>query len=250
MHDQPAMIPAAIASPELLVTTHVTSLLDVEIPTQAMPGGRVMGAALAHQTILADTHSTWNVPALRVEYVLAGTYRVRSDGPTQVIRAGTGASPETLAAGSEIVMTPGDAMVAWGATTSDYANPGSSPVELLMWMLTPDDSSRDPTPKGWIANDVALEPQLPGSMGTARVWLTQVELEPDGLLAPPPNTLQMSITLPASMQETSAAPAVATRRDGTVLNLGAAPATVYVLGVEMGTHWDAPLAPGTAKPQE
>ncbi len=248
--EQPAMLQASIGSPEptATTTTQAIPLVDVPVPMQAMPGGNVIGSALAHQTILPDTNSTWDQPALRVEYVLEGTYRVRSNGPTQVIRAGTDATPEAVAVGSEIVMGPGDAMVAWGETASDYANPGSSPVELLSWILTPGPDSSDPTPDGWVSNDVMLQPGLEGRMGAARVRLLQVKLPPDGRFSPPPNALQMSVTLPANAQGTLVAPSVATQRDGTVLNLGPEPTTVYVLDLEMMNPWDAWAGTGTAEP--
>ena len=84
---------------------------------------------------------------LRVEYVVAGTYTVRSDGPTQIVRVGGAGTPEAIPAATPVDLGPGDALVVPFETASDYTNQGEIPMDLVQWRLHEDGGRAVPHPR-------------------------------------------------------------------------------------------------------
>jgi len=212
------------------------TLLDLPIPAEMIPRGDPLGSSLAHYTLPQGTTTTWDVPQLRVEYVLAGRYTVRSEGSVQIVRAGGSDGLESIPAGTETTLGPGDAMIAPRETTSDYTNPGPDPADLLAWGLNEGElATHDPTPSGWITYDVDLSHQPPLPPGAGRLRLRRIELAAEEELAPPPGTLQLAVTLPENAAGTPTPSHLehrVTANGATVRNFGPGPTTVYVLTLE------------------
>ena len=125
--EEPASIPALVAPSTPSSSRPAEELLDLTIPEEMIPRGDALGSGLGHESIPPGTTATWDLPALHVEYVISGTTRVRSTGPTQIMRAGGGGEPESVPSGTEITLGPGDAIVTPREATSDYTNPGPAP---------------------------------------------------------------------------------------------------------------------------
>ena len=73
------------------------------------------------------------LPGVRVDYVVDGEYTVRADGPIDVRRAD--GREETVPAGTEIVLGPGDRMLVPEGTGFANANNGDAPVRVVGWYL-------------------------------------------------------------------------------------------------------------------
>lgn len=221
------------------------TLLDLAIPREMIPRGDAPGSGFIHYTLPPGTTTTWDSPALRIEYVLAGGYTVRSQGPMQVVRAGGSVEPASIPTGTETTLGPGDAMIAPRETTSIYITSGSDPVELLFWEVNEGEQAMtDPTPSGWITYDVDLNHQPPLPMGAGRLRLRRIELAAEEELAPPPGTLQLAVTLPENTAGTPTAGHLEHRVEASgaaIRNSGPTPTTVYVITLE-------PAAAGTPMP--
>jgi hypothetical protein len=242
---QPASIPAIVAPATPSPSRPVEELLDLPIPDEMIPRVDTLGSGLGHETIPPGTTATWDLPVLHVEYVISGTFTVRSTGPMQIVRAGGGGAPESVRSGTEITLEPGDAMIAPRETTSDYTNPGPAPAELLTWSMHEDVSGTTGIPPDeWVSHDVDVSAQPPLPPGPGRLRLRRIELAPKEELAPPPGTLQFGVTLPDNAAGTPTAGSIerrVSRTGATIRNFGSEPTTVYVFTLE-------PAAVGTATP--
>jgi hypothetical protein len=242
---QPASIPALVAPATPPASRPAEELLDLPIPDEMIPRGDALGSGLGHETIPPGTTATWDLPALHVDYVISGTFTVRSTRPTQVVRAGGGGKPESVRSGTEATLGPGDAMVAPRETTSDYANSGPAAAEILTWSMHEGASSTISSPPNeWVSHDVDTSPQPPLSPGAGRLRLRRIELAPKEELAPPPDTLQFAVTLPENAAGTPTPGSIehrVSRSGAAIRNFGSEPTTVYVFTLE-------PAAAGAAPP--
>jgi hypothetical protein len=238
-------IPALVASTTPSASHPAQELLDLPIPNEMIPRGDTLGSGLGHETIPPGTTATWDSPTLHVEYVISGTFTVRSTGPMQIVRTGGGGEPEAVPSGTEITLGPGDAMVTPRETTSHYANPGPTPAEILTWSMNEGASvASGPTPDDWITHDVDVSQQPPFPAGEGRLRLRRIELAPKEELTPPPGALQFGVTLPENAAGTPTPGSIERRisRGGAAIrNFGSEPTTVYVFTLE-------PAAAGTATP--
>ena len=223
--------PLAAPTPEP-GTSGDETLLAVTLPAAYFPHWDIAGSAFAHFSIGSNSETTWNHPAARVEYVISGTYTVRSDGPSQVVRAGTQGRLEAAPTGTGITLGPGDAMIAPPETVSNYVNSGKSRIDLLSWILTEGGDSDNPTPSGWSSSDVDLRPQITPPDGAKTVRLQRVDLATDGVLSAPPGVLQMGVTLPTNAAGTPVFSSIRTEPDGSLVNYGLEPVTAYVITVD------------------
>ena len=79
-------------------------------------------------------------PGSGVGYVEAGTLTIRLEGATTVTRAATGGTPapqEQVAAGTEVTLSPGDAVIFPPFTGGTISNTGTEPAVLLVALLAP-----------------------------------------------------------------------------------------------------------------
>jgi hypothetical protein len=263
--DEPtAGIPAAFSTPASPAAGPATEapLVEITLPAVGMPA--TIFGALSHFTIppgssgryeptrFSDTCCT----GFRLSYVLEGTYTVRGDGPMQVMRNGTDTWKE-MWVGTEIVVTPGDALLSRMEDSFDATNAGSTPVEVLDGELFEGDPSTDPIPQdrsgasAWRSHDqdILLTPQVVPP-GPVILRLQQATLPNGGVLPPPPGViLQWAVSLVVDdvvITEKPDNPDAFSLR-----NLGGGPASVYVLSLQSaGTEAEAghPLAAGTPEP--
>jgi uncharacterized cupin superfamily protein len=140
--DRPAVVPAAVASPdaspaaggpEVLLRTALlpdrgAGGIELDFWRGAIaPGGRV------------NSLPEWAAqPGVHVDLVLAGTMVVRADAPIEVVRAGAAGAPETVPAGTEVTLDVGDAAIVPFASAREYHNPGEAWVELLGAFVLPE----------------------------------------------------------------------------------------------------------------
>jgi hypothetical protein len=220
-------------------------LLDLPIPEELIPRGDSLGSGLGHETIPPGTTATWDLPALHVEYVIGGTFTVRSTGPMQIVRAGGGGELESVRSGTDVTLGPGDAMIAPRETTSDYTNPGPTAAEILTWNMHEGASGTTSVPPNeWVSHDVDVSPQPPLPPGPGRLRLRRIELVPKEELAPRPGTQQFAVTLPENAAGTPRPGSIErriTRSGAAFRNFGSEPVTVYVVTLE-------PAAMETATP--
>jgi hypothetical protein len=228
--------PVASASPVALATE---MLFLTSVPV-GLPTGSQHEWELTHFTIPPDAPpaqlvgGTWDAsigaccPGLRVEYVLAGAYRVKTGGPATLLRDGA-PSPEAIAAGTDVILGPGDALFSRSEDAFEATNPGSEPAELLTSVMTTHWSTTTSTPTGWDAHDVDGAygpdgPTLPAEPVALR--LRQVSLAPQTTVPPLPNTLgQVAVTVEANAS-------LGKQADGALRNIGDVPVTAYLLTLE------------------
>lgn len=195
------------------------TLLDVVIPVAYIPTWDRASIALALIAIPPGNTSTWETPALRVEYVLEGEYRVRSDGPSMVIRRGA-VAPEDVPVEAELAMTTGDTLIAPAETTSNYATDASSGVKILNWVVEEDDSS-PAKPGSWLEYALDHRHDLRPQGGALSLRLFRIDLGPDAVLAPPDDPLHLFVQ--ADFVEST----IAVTSDGSRRNIGKTTATLY-----------------------
>ena len=252
--DQPGRIPAldAPATPAQATPAPVApdeTLVEVEIPAGALPPG-LAGAAFDDNTLRPGLRTTWTVRQdLHLRYVRTGTLTVRADGPVRVQRAGT-RTWEEIAAGAEVNLGPGDAVLLLDVATAEFANLGAGPVELVGMILAAGTDPANPTPGEWVTRDYQLsEPggvSLPG--GPLVLRLKRVALAPEAILPRAPTAIvQFGLTAPKNAAGTPTASDVARRSDGSLANFGDE-ATVYVAALEATGGPPGSPAPGGSTP--
>jgi quercetin dioxygenase-like cupin family protein len=124
-------------------------------PVTALPASGVLGVlrvTLASDAVLPADPSDPSTALILVE---AGTLTVRVDAPIAVIRAGAEFAPgnpipqESVGAGTEVMLGPGDAFVSPPHVSGQIRNPGASAVVLLLAVAFPHDDTEQagtPTP--------------------------------------------------------------------------------------------------------
>lgn len=138
----PASISAPTAASPAAATPApgTTTLLDVDLPAAVLPAGALPDDAgrlsgLSYVYVDAGSSGTWPgnscCPGQFIEHVVAGSLTFSSAGPFQVLHADQ--TLDNLAADAEVVLGPGDTMIARNETTFTAANTGSTPVEMVEW---------------------------------------------------------------------------------------------------------------------
>jgi hypothetical protein len=152
----------------------------------------------------------------------------------QIVRAGGTGAAETVPVGTEVLLGPGDAMVARNEVPFAAANRGSTPVRMLMIDVT---TQQNPVPAGWTL------PAFSGAIGFAVppgpvvLRLERARLDPG---ADPPSRPAAAALMVVALQNDAAgtptASALESRGGSPVLDppfLGAdRAADVYVLTLE------------------
>jgi hypothetical protein len=245
---QPAGIPAPTVpapTPRPGVPSEGT-LLAVTVPAADVPATTGLAAGLTYVTILPGDRSAWIgncCPGLRANYMLAGTLAVRPAGPMQVVRAGGSGTPETVPVGTEVLLGPGDAMIARNEVPFDAANPGSTPVQMLMIDVT---TQQNDVPAGWTLSAFSGALGFAVPPGPVVLRLERAHLDPG---ADPPSRPDAAALMVVALQDnasgTPVASALASRGGSPVLDPpfrgSDRAADVYVL-----TLWPAGGAAGTA----
>ncbi len=230
--DRLLTIPALVEAPATPNPSEAasTALAAITLPAGGLPGQ--VGGALNHFTIPAGTDSstasTWVSSCcvgVRFDYVLSGSFTLRGDGLVRLLRAGT-EDWEDVAAGTEITLNPGDAVLLRMEDAFAAANANAAPVGLLEGVLFDGFVADDPIPAGWTYQDQdIISSPAPLPSGPLTLRLTQSTLAAGGDFLMPDAALQLAVTLDASA-------VLGTQSDFRVRNAGKKPATVYLLTVE------------------
>lgn len=257
--EQTERVPAPIAP------LTATELFDASFPTGALPPWDAAWSAFDHDTLPPDNPAdqalpelellapgrsdaspprAFRYPSLRLEYVLEGSYVVRADGPLQLARAGSGTLAD-VPPGTEVVLSPGDATVAPPTTATEYANPGSTPAELLMWTAWAQDGLGGDLLPGWTIRDYEVLDGVALPTGPSRLRLRRVEVPPDGVIPAAPAGIQLSVSVPRNAAGERVSPEMLhTQGDGSVRNVGRHALTAYVVTLEPVGGAAAPGTPG------
>ncbi len=237
------MVPGirSVFAPETVISgvTFEQTLFSSALPAEALPHGDRISGNLSHFTVEPGTASSWEpapngcCPGVRVDYVVEGELVVRPGGPARVMRSRADLSSERVAAGSEVLLGPGDTLMSRYEDPFESENAGTNPVRLLDWVFVDGFvTSNHGNPSGWDYHfdghsifDLALGEQA------ATLRLDRVTLRPGAVLPLAPGDIaQFGLTL-ADDEPLGAG------TDGTLENDGDTPITVHVLTV-------TPVAPG------
>jgi hypothetical protein len=156
---------------------------------------------------------------VRIDYVVDGAYTVRADGPIDVRRAD--GREETIPAGTENVLGPGDRMLVPEGTGFTNANNGDVPVHVIGWYVHEGLVDSQRTAGNWSGNRCHCTLGLPPDAGALTLEMHRVQLAP-GTLIPAAGSAQFVISLDKSAM-------LGEQSDGSIRNAGKAEITVYVL---------------------
>ncbi|MDP9366891.1 MAG: hypothetical protein M3Q03_01215 [Chloroflexota bacterium] len=240
-------VAAPVATPDAAPVVEET-LVTVPLPREAFPPGDNVSAVVFMPRVPQGTRTTWPPPTgyccsgLRVDHVLAGMHTVRASGPIQVVRAG-GEQPETIPAGAEVLLRPGDTMMATIGTAFESGNFGATPVELVCLAILNANAASAPVLPGWIEDhdNRGLAPRWPLPAGPALLQLRRVVLAPAATLPPPPAGFQVA-------EAVSEAASLGVSSDNAIRNLGREATTVYVANLEAAGAAAATPGIATAAP--
>lgn len=229
-------VPAAIvalATPSPSAAANET-LAVITLPAGAIPAEIVAG--MNHYSVPAGSEGVWDwdcCTGARLSYILEGTYTVRGTGAIQVQRAGNAGVWEEIAAGTEIVLEPGDALLSRMEDTFEGVNSGTTAVELLDAVLFAGEPIDDPVPytdagvASWAYQDqdIWLLPiAVPPEPVTLR--MLQSSLDPGADLPPPAGAiLQLAV-------DRDVEGVVSTQVDFTMNNPGVNPVTLYAVTLQ------------------
>src|SRR4051794_12185715 len=208
--EQAAGLPAAFSTPASPPAGMIAeeTLAEITLPAGAVPATIYSGQN--HYTIPPGSIGRWEPTSFsatcctgpRLNYVLEGTYTVRSEGPVQVLRSDA-ERWEDVPAGTEIVLEPGDALLSWMNDSFDAVNASSDPVELLDGILFDGKMTTDPIPqersgppaRKFHDQDIMLE-QQPVPSEPVILRLQKTTLPKGGVLPRPPGAiLQLAVSL-------------------------------------------------------
>lgn len=233
---KPASVPALVvasATPPSVVT--VEPLFATLLPADQIPAAGVLDFVVNRLAldpgvtapVSPDVQSCCSGP--QITHVLEGELSVRVEGPAQVFRAGVtrdAANGGSAPPGNEVVLHPGDTMIADFALPTTYDNRGSSPVHVVAIGLY-----AGTLPGPWADGFTFLDgneelPQDPRPAGPAELRLTRVTLPPDGVVPTPrPGALVLEVGVNGDAS-------IGKRADGSLRNLSEHAETIYVVTVE------------------
>lgn len=160
---------------------------------------------------------------MQITHVLEGELALRTEGMLQVFRvASVATNAAEVSPGTEVVLHAGDTAVYPFAQSVEYANPGTTPVQIVSGGLFAGQSAWIPdefTLKDY--NEASSKSRLPS--GPIEVTLVQATLPPKGEVpAPPAGALVLEVGASGDAD-------VAQRMDGSLRNIGPRETTIYVL---------------------
>jgi hypothetical protein len=231
------MAPALIATPATPTPGAVDggTVVEISLPSGALINDVVGG--LNHYTMESGMEGRWDwtcCVGARLDYILFGSLRVRSEGQIQVLRAGQSRTWEEIPAGTEVSLETGDSLYSRMEDAFDVINDGETPVELLDGVLFKGTAADDPVPHersgrrvwGYHDQDISLMPTpLPPGPLTLRLRRSTLAA---GETLPPPSGAVMQLAV--SLDEENLA---STQHPGfEVRNLGEEPVDLYFLTLE------------------
>ena len=206
------------------------ALVDIILPADVVPVGEEVNVLLARDTIPANSETTHApmdcCPGTKTYSILVGKVSVTSDGPMQLIRAGTSGTHEVIAVGETADLSPGDALVVRNEHHQTWTS-GADPVDIIttavasgFWMTSFD-------PIEWVGTGSASNSQtIPLPAGPYRLHVLRKNVSADETFPPTAETI---IQLGLSSDGTS----VGQSSDQTLSVTGVrAPLTVFILRLE------------------
>jgi hypothetical protein len=206
------------------------TLVDVILPADVVPVGEEVNVLLARDTIPANSETTHApmdcCPGTKTYSILAGKVSVTSDGPMELIQAGTVGTQDVVAAGETANLSPGDTLVVRNEHYQTWTS-GGDPVDIIttaiasgFWMTSFD-------PIEWVGNGAASNSQtIPLPAGPYRLRVLGMNVTADETFPPTTETI---IQLGMSSDGTS----VGQSSDQTLSVTGVrAPLTVFILRLE------------------
>ena len=164
-------------------------------------------------------------PGPLLAHVLVGELTLRVEGPLQIVRAPTTATPGpvgTVRPGTDVTLHPGDSALWRFDLPTTFTNPGGTPLQMISGGLF---GGYAPGPlEGYqIPDFVEATPAPPLPPGAVTVELVRVHLPPGTeLAAAPVGALRLAI-------RESGAGVLERRADGGIGNIGRTPVVVVVL---------------------
>jgi hypothetical protein len=200
---QLAGIPAILATPDQRVPAtspaaeaSLQTIFAMTLPEDALPSGPSLDIAIKPFALEPAVRAVSSAeqrdccPGSEINHVISGDLTLQVDGPLRVVRAGSGGTPEVtedVPPGTAVILRPGDSAVFRFESAVQYANAGATRVQFVRGVLIPNTGSL-PVPQGILdiwGDDVAYPAPIP-PLGSVRVELGRVTLEPEGILAGPP----------------------------------------------------------------
>jgi hypothetical protein len=221
--DTDVATPAAVATVAPLFTTVIPVAALPEAPLQDFLLWQASIAPGVTVDVLAEDGTCCPGPVLT--HVVTGALTLRVEGPLQISRASTPATPGSLehgVAGSDVVLRPGDTALWRFEQPARLANLGPNPLRLVSGGLF-GGSVPGPLAGYELLNFGELVPAPPRPPGPVTMELVRVSLPPGtALVAAPVGALRLAI-------RESGAGILARRADGTLANIGQRPVVVVVL---------------------
>jgi hypothetical protein len=224
-----AQIDTTVATRTAAVT--VEPLFIMIIPAGALPAAPLRDFVLWRATIapgvtvIVPSEYGRCCPGPLLTHVLAGELTLRMEGPLQILRASTMATPgsaEAIPPGTEVVVRPGETAAGRFELPATYHNAGPDSLQLLSGAFL-GGSAPDPLEGYQLRDFVELVPVLPLPPGALTLELIRVHLPPGAeLTAVPTGALQLALREPG-------AGVLERRADGTVANIGRTSVVVDVL---------------------
>jgi hypothetical protein len=223
------------------------TLVAVTLPPEWVPE-TVLGGQ-NHYTIAPGSTGTWDPARIsatcchgpRLNYVLSGTYTLRSEGAVRLLREGS-TTWEEIAPRTQLDVSTGDALLSQMADRFEATNTGADPVEILDGVLFAGEAATDPIPQtsagaqAWTYHDqdITLSPQ-PVPPGPVTLRLRELTLAQGDVLPRPEHAVtQLAVSLDPDAVVVTNGPTAKTPYE--LSNLGAQDATLYVLTLEAGSE--------------
>jgi hypothetical protein len=115
------------------------AVFETTLPADVIPADGFDTGGHGVFIISPGSRSTWERTCCSgplVEHVVAGAYTVRADADIEVTRKD--GSTETVLAGTEVTLEPGDSLVSRNEVVVEAANNGSEPVVLVTFVMVED----------------------------------------------------------------------------------------------------------------
>jgi hypothetical protein len=180
-------------------TPAVETLFRTTLPADALPDSGVVTFFFLRLALDPGTRTPAapEGPCCRgpqITHVLAGELTVHVDGPMQVIRGAGTTLTGAQAPGADVVLLPGDTVIHDFSRPAEYANHGTTPVQLVTGQLYTGTASTIWSSAMHLLDGSQEEHQAPLGSGPLTVSLVRATLPPDGEFpAPPPGALLLEV---------------------------------------------------------
>gem|GEM_PF-5477312 len=195
--DQPPIVAPSTLSP--VATPEDATLLDIDIPAEAIPDSDGYVAGITYDTVPAGavTEVVWSNSCCHgplVQHVLGGALTFTVGAPTSVVRAD--GSTETVPADSAVELVPGDTLLSRNEHTVTITNAGAEPADIVGWHLLddPNEMFAGRREEGWIYRDFEATTDVPPITGSVALTLRREVLVPGDVVLVFAGNLSLAVT--------------------------------------------------------